>query len=246
MRAVRILLVDDEESLRLTTGANLELEGFEIVEAANADEALELARTQPFDIVLSDIRMPGLSGVDLHEKLREIAPDLPVLLMTAFTTEKEVNQAIESGVFAVLSKPFDIEDVVAVLHRALKKPVVVVVDDVESVAITTVAALRAMGLRAISAGSGEEALRLVGETQVDVCVTDLVMPGMNGLELVHKLRELDPTITVIVFSGAAQSDELMRGAVRAGAYGCLRKPLDPPQLARAIAGARNTAPPNVP
>ena len=82
MRAVRILLVDDEESLRLTTGANLELEGFEIVEAANAEQALELARTQAFDIVLSDIRMPGLSGVDLHERLREIVPDVPVLLMS--------------------------------------------------------------------------------------------------------------------------------------------------------------------
>ena len=148
--------------------------------------------------------------------------------------------------FTVLSKPFDVEDVVAVLYRALRRPVVVVVDDVESVATTTVAALNAMGLRAISAKSGEEALRVVGETQVDVCVTDLVMPGMSGLELVRQLRASDPAITLIVFSGAAQSDELMRGAVREGAYGCLRKPLDPPQLARTIAGARNMAPANEP
>jgi CheY-like chemotaxis protein len=63
---------------------------------------------------------------------------------------------------------------------------------------------------------------------------------MNGVELVRELRNLDPAITLIVFSGAAQAEELMRSAVREGAYGCLRKPLDPPQLARTIAGARNT------
>jgi DNA-binding NtrC family response regulator len=234
----RILLVDDEESLRLTIAANLELEDFEVVEAASAEEALKLAGAEQFDVVLSDIRMPGLGGVDMFIRLREQNPELPVVLMTAFTTEDEVTRAIESGVFAVLSKPFEIDVAVAALRRALRRPIVLVVDDAHSVAVTTAALLNAMGLRARAVHSGEEALRLVASEQVDVCITDLLMPGMDGVELGRRLRAIDPDMALIVFSGAAQSDELMRSAARSGAHRCLRKPLSPKELAYSVASAR--------
>lgn len=237
----RILLVDDEENLRITIAANLELEDFDVVEAASAEEALKLLKAEKFDIVLSDIRMPGLSGVQMFQKLREDNPELPVLLMTAFTTEDEVSRAIEAGVFAVLSKPFDIDAVVVSLQRALRKPIVVVVDDAPNVAETSAASLTEMGLRARAVHSGQEALELMKAHQVDICITDLMMPGMDGVELSRRLRELDPNITIIVFSGAAQSDEMMRTSARGGAYQCLRKPLDPRKLMHVIAGARNAA-----
>ena len=63
-----ILVVDDEESLRITLAANLELSGFEVVEAANGTQALEILENRAFDVVLSDIRMPGMNGVELFQK----------------------------------------------------------------------------------------------------------------------------------------------------------------------------------
>jgi DNA-binding NtrC family response regulator len=235
----RVLVVDDEEGLRITLAANLELEGFEVLEAADAEEALELVRNgERVDLVLSDIRMPGRSGVDMYLEFKRIAPELPVVLMTAFATEKSVTQAIEEGVFAVLGKPFDLERTLQTLHSALRRPVVLVVDDMPGVAETTAEALGSMGIRAKAVFSGEDAVAAMRDGAVDVCLTDLVMPGMNGLEVGDRARELDPNVIVIVFTGAAQGEQMMRQAAARGAYECIRKPLDAAGLATSIANAR--------
>jgi DNA-binding NtrC family response regulator len=238
MSSPRVLVVDDDPSLRLTLSANLELAGFEVHEAANASEALDLVSRHSFDAILSDIRMPGLDGVEMFQRLREQKPGLPVVLMTAFTDEPHVRSAIDSGVFTILAKPFDVEAALRTLHRAARRPVVVIVDDLEIFATTTAIALGDIGVRAVAVFDVEAALRVVRDDTVDVCITDLAMPGQDGIELIARLREHDPAIAVIAVSGAARSDELMRRAVGLGAIRCLRKPIDPLALARSIASAR--------
>ncbi|HUS67503.1 MAG TPA: response regulator, partial [Kofleriaceae bacterium] len=76
-----VLLVDDEEGLRTTLAANLELDGFDVVEAADGIEALAHARRRAFDLVVTDIRMPGMNGVDLFRAIRGLHPRVPVVLM---------------------------------------------------------------------------------------------------------------------------------------------------------------------
>lgn len=234
----RVLVVDDDESLRMTLVGNLDLAGFVVVESVNGLQALELVDKERFDVVLSDIRMPGIDGVEMFRRMKRAHPDLPVVLMTAFTDEPSVARAIDAGVFTVLSKPFDVDAALRTLHRAVGRPLVVVVDDVDSLAGVTAAALCEIGVRAVAAHDVESALHIVHNGTVDVCVTDLVMPGVDGIELIRRLRQLDATIAVIAFSGAPRSAELMRQATALGAYRCLRKPLDPLELARAIAEAR--------
>jgi DNA-binding NtrC family response regulator len=233
----RLLLVDDEEGLRLTLAANLELEGFEVVEAEDADAALEQLAERSFDLVLSDVQMPGRSGVELLREIKRRAPGTPVVLMTAFTEESAVDEAIYAGVFAVLAKPFDVDGVVGTLTRALRASAVLVVDDDAADAASIVGGLRAAGLRALAATGGEPALRAVAEEAIDVCVTDLMMPGMSGVETLLAMRKLAPDVTVIVFSGQEVPD-LMRRAAAAGAFHCLRKPVDVEHLLRTIARAR--------
>jgi DNA-binding NtrC family response regulator len=231
-------VVDDDESVRLTLGANLELDGFDVIDVASAEEALARLEGESFDLVLSDIRMPGIGGVGLLSALKERHPTLPVVLMTAFSNEQTVETALRAGVFTVLHKPFEIGQMVGTLQRAIRRPIVLVVDDIESVAITTAAALQEIGVRAKAVFDGESAVRAIHDEAVDVCVTDLVMPGMDGLEVTIRLREIDPSISVIVCSGVARGEAMMGNAASVGAYRCLRKPLQPEQLAHAIASAR--------
>ncbi len=238
MKPARILLVDDDESLRETLAANLELDGLEIVEADCASRALELASAEEFDAVLSDVRMPGMGGVDLFLELKRLRPELPVVLMTAFSTEDTVRRAVSAGVFAVLAKPFDVERTLRTLQRALRHPIVVVVDDTEAVATTTAEALCAGGVRAKAVFDAASALALVERGETDVCVTDLAMPAMSGVELARRVREVDPTVYVIAFSGAADGENLIRQASAEGVFRCLRKPLDPGELISNIATAR--------
>jgi DNA-binding NtrC family response regulator len=240
MNTTRILLVDDEAGLRTTLAANLELEGYEVIEAGSAEEALQKVGGLRFDLVLTDIRMPGMNGVDFFRELRRRHVDAPVVLMTGFALEDLIADGLAEGAFTVLPKPFDVQHAVDTLARAAKRPLVLVVDDTESVATTTADALRACGLRAISVLDGEAALAAVARNDVDLCVVDMVLPGMSGAEVVEKLRSRNPPVSAIAIS-SHDVPEMIRQVSAAGAFQFVRKPFSMPDLIRLIAKARGVA-----
>jgi DNA-binding NtrC family response regulator len=232
----RILVVDDESSLLMTLSANLELAGYEVLEAPDGATALALLEQKPVDLVLSDIRMPGMNGVELFHRIRELHPDMPVVLMTAFAVEDLVAEAIQDGAFTVLSKPFDIDQLVQMLAVAVRHPIVLVVDDVVQVAESTADALRASGLRAEAVFDGQAALEVVRKGTADVCVVDLVMPGMDGAELIDRIRAVAPGVVCIVVSGCDVPDLIRKAAAHAQRF--LRKPVKAAELVDAVARAR--------
>lgn len=235
-RPQRILVVDDEAPLLVTLVANLELEGFEVIEARNADEALEAVRQHELDAVLSDIRMPGRSGVELCKEIRRLRPALPVILMTAFTVEGLVREAVNEGALMVIPKPFAIETLVRLLYSAMKRPVVLIVDDAIEVAETMAAALHAVGLPARAVHDGQSAIEAFQAGDISVCVVDMVMPGLTGPELVERIHAMDPSVVVIAVSGH-DVEELFR-RVAGHATAIMKKPIEPTELLQAIASAR--------
>jgi DNA-binding NtrC family response regulator len=232
----RILVVDDELSVLLTLAANLELAGFEVREAGSGEQALELIQQESFDLILSDVCMPGISGVELHRELKRLLPEVPVVLMTAFAQEEELSEALRTGVFTVLPKPFEIGHVVQTLRRAYRRPLALVVDPVEQDAAATAAALCALGLKARTAPPGE-LLAVMQQEDVDVCVVELETAAVGAAPTLAQLRELDPSLILIVSVGES-SPQLMASAARAGVHAFLRKPLAPQQLVEHIAKAR--------
>jgi two-component system, NtrC family, response regulator HydG len=234
---VRVLVVDDEEGMRMTLAANLELEGYQVIEAKDGYEAVDLIRREPFAVVVTDIRMPGMSGLDTYREIKKIRPDTTVVMMTAFALERLVDEGLQEGVFTVLSKPFSMEHVIAVVERAARKRVVLVVDDLPEMAESLLASLEACGLRAAAVTDGASAVRLVGEGVMDVCVLDIVMPKMSGVDTLKELRGLDPNVTVIAMTGYSVPD-LVHQMIRLGAASCLQKPFLIEDLVRTIARAR--------
>jgi DNA-binding NtrC family response regulator len=237
----RILVVDDESSLMLTLVANLELEGFEATGASNPMQALSLMKEQSFDIVLSDIRMPGMSGVDLFREIKRLYPQMPVLLMSAFAMEETIRAAIDEGVFTVLPKPFDPEHVSAALLKALRRPLVLVVDDLEPDATTTAAALQSSGVNAKAIFDRGHAVQEISAGFVDVCVLDLVMPGVNVEGFLEQVRKIDASIAIIAVSGH-DVPEILKRAAAMGIYAFQQKPFNPAELVQLIARARGRAP----
>ncbi len=232
----RILVVDDEEGLRQSLAANLELEGYEVVEACDGLQAIELVCEGHFDLVITDMRMPGIDGLDTFRELRKVRPEIAVVMMTAFTLEKLVADALSEGVYTVVTKPFDIERIITLIARALAR-CVLVIDDSPEQAASMVHALRSVGLRAEGVHDGASAIDVVGRDSVDVCVLDLVMPGMDGVQTFEEIRRLDGSIPVIAVSGHSVP-EMMHRLMSMGGYTCLRKPFDMRELVRAIARAR--------
>jgi len=115
----RILLIEDDASLAGNLSDVLKQDGFEATICGRGDEGLRRASTDECDVVLTDLRLPGLGGLELVRQLHETQPRLPVVLMTAHGTIETAIEATKLGAYDYLQKPFEMEALIGVLHRAV-------------------------------------------------------------------------------------------------------------------------------
>ncbi len=119
---IRILVVDDEESIRGILNETLNMAGYEVIEASSAEEALKELSAHRFDIVLSDIRMTGLSGMQLLERIKAQRIDCEVIIMTSHASLETALEAIRLGAYDYLLKPFEeLDYILAVVKRAVER-----------------------------------------------------------------------------------------------------------------------------
>jgi nitrogen regulation protein NR(I) len=119
MSAVRICVVDDDEATRTSLAEVLTSEGYLVTQAADGVTALELGRDERFAAVLTDVRMPRMDGLALVDALHQAKPNLPIVVMTAHGTTESAIEATRRGAFEYLLKPFDMEELLAVLDKAV-------------------------------------------------------------------------------------------------------------------------------
>ena len=110
-----VLIVDDDRGIRFTLEGIIDDEGYVVRGAEDGYQAIELCKEITFQWVFMDIRMPGLNGVETYLEIKKISPNSRVVMMTGFSVEELVNQALEEGVFAVLYKPLPVEQVLNIL-----------------------------------------------------------------------------------------------------------------------------------
>jgi len=120
-KRTRVWVVDDDASIRWVLDKALGSAGFAATVFDNADDVLARVRRTPPDVIITDIRMPGTSGLDLLKALGEQLPQLPVIVMTAHSDLDSAVSAYRGGAFEYLPKPFDLEEAVALVGRALQK-----------------------------------------------------------------------------------------------------------------------------
>ena len=116
-----ILVVDDELSMREFLRILLEKEGYQVSLAVEGTNALQLAQDQPFDLMISDIRMPGMSGLELLAQVKELQPDIGVIMITAFASPDDAVTAMKNGAFDYITKPFNVDEIKRVVRAVLKK-----------------------------------------------------------------------------------------------------------------------------
>ncbi len=115
-----ILIVDDEPGVRELLGIVLEKEGHSVSTATDGAEALKLAREKPFDLVISDIKMPRLDGIHFLSSLREFDKDVPVIMITAYPSTESAIEAMKQGAYDYLIKPFKMDEIKLVVSKALE------------------------------------------------------------------------------------------------------------------------------
>ncbi len=122
LQRLRILVVDDEESLRDLLSEVLTDDGYDVTTAATAEDALRVFADDPFPLVISDIRMPGMSGIDLLKKIKAENEDTQVVIITSHASLDTAVTALREGAYDYLIKPFEDLDVIsAIVNRALDK-----------------------------------------------------------------------------------------------------------------------------
>jgi len=114
-----ILVVDDEKNYLLVLSAVLEEEGYEVLTAPGGFEALEIHKASDLDLVLTDMKMPGMDGMELLERIKAYDPDLPVIMMTAHGTIDKAVEAMQKGAYTYVLKPFDNERLILYVKKAV-------------------------------------------------------------------------------------------------------------------------------
>src|SRR5213083_1181547 len=120
-RTLRVMIVDDEEVLRDVLEVVLRREGFDVVLAASGEEALNLLDTEDVDLIILDVMLPGISGIDTLRAIRIANPNLPVVVITAFSSIYGAIEARKHGAFHYIPKPFKNEEVVLTVNKALEQ-----------------------------------------------------------------------------------------------------------------------------
>jgi DNA-binding NtrC family response regulator len=118
---MRILIVDDEEVLRDVLDAVLRREGFDVVSASTGEEALSMLDGEEIDLIILDVMLPGISGIDTMRAIRISNPYLPVIIITAFSSIDGAIDAMKQGAFHYIPKPFKNEEVVLTVNKALEQ-----------------------------------------------------------------------------------------------------------------------------
>jgi CheY-like chemotaxis protein/AraC-like DNA-binding protein len=234
-----VLAVDDEPAVRSAFRVALE-DMCDVVEAANGLAALDVLTRRAVDLVLLDERMPGMSGLELLERLRALRPDVPAALVTAVDTARTAVAAMKLGAFDYLTKPFDLEQLQAVVHRALAShggsasKIVLMGGDVGTRACVAVLfrVWWPVEVPPTVADLVSEAATTSGVVVVDVC-------SVGGVDLMRRIRARSPLTRLIVINAKERSAFV--GPRSEGCQAALRRPLRSAELFDEVAGLLHSA-----
>jgi DNA-binding NtrC family response regulator len=115
-----ILVIDDKESMRQMLAKTLESEGFEVDTARDGERGLDKAKEKRFDLILTDLKLPKMDGLEVLSSIKDLDPEVAVIVMTAYGTIETAVQAIKQGAFDFLTKPFDVDHLQVLIQRALE------------------------------------------------------------------------------------------------------------------------------
>jgi two-component system, NtrC family, response regulator HydG len=232
----RVLIVDDDIDHAESLADVIELRGHTAQLAYSGEEAIDYFRASNYDFVLLDVKLPGINGVDTFLELKKIRPTAQVMMMTGFSVEQLVAQAIDGGALGVMHKPFAATQVLELLSKVKQRGRVLIADGDRQFVDTIMPILAAAGYGIEVASTGAEALEKMIREQFDCLLLHLRLPVLSGAELYARLVEAGRTVpTVLMTGGREEAEEDAR--LRSQTCGMLFKPFDPNALLTAIGAA---------
>ena len=235
---LHILVVDYDRRMAKTLVNIFQVKGYEVEAAHSGPEALGKVAEGRFDCVLTDIKMPEMSGVELYRAIKARQPDLTVVLMTAYSTDKLVKEGLEEGAVAALTKPLDINLLLSFFSSLGRERSIVIVDDDPQFTRTLGDILRARGFAVTQVADPHDVVERVRPNGQTVLL-DMKLNDISGLEVLREIRERHPRLPVVMVTGyRAEMGPAIEAALKIGAYTCIYKPVQIEGLLQAVAEIR--------
>ena len=236
---MKVLIVDDEVEICRHLQRELKKEGCEVEYTTSPLEVIERlydAKRQemPYELLLLDLRMPGVDGFELLRRIREAQLDLDAIIITAYGDEDKAVEAVRLGAVDYLRKPISLEELHTAIFRVQQKRTqeakkalrhrILVVDDEKDMCARIRRELDKEGYQVAIAYDGVKSLDYFKNNRVDVVIADIRMPGMSGLELVRRCREINDDCVFIIITGYGDHETAIE-ALRLGVFNYLKKPV---------------------
>ncbi len=228
--------------------------GYQVLSATSGRDGLALFRAHSPRVTLLDLRMPEMDGLTVLREIRALDPQAPVIILGGGATDVQENKARELRVTDFIRKGLSLDVLVEAVNRVAQQPLrsapatpvlsngsavpeigdtVLVVDDEALVRDLLTQFLHLRGYRVLGAKDGPEALTIVEQSKPDLVILDLLLPGMNGVDVLQALRDKAYSGGVIILTGS-HNEELLKDAWALGPQEVLGKPLDLERLLTAI------------
>mgnify|MGYP006286575723 CR=1 FL=1 len=231
-RSFRVLVVDDNREFCSNVTDILELRGYEVTSAHDGQEGVEAVKGNGFDVVLLDVKMPVMNGLETYRRIKEIEPHTPVIMMSAFAVEDLIRDALREGAYGYLKKPIDFDQLFKIIQStAGEGAMVLVADDDENLCENMRQILSDRGYRVCVVNDGNEAVEKAAKNHFDIMLLDMKLPPLNGLETYLAIRRFRPDIVTVAITGYRQEmSDLVQRAIERSVYTCVEKPIDMDRL----------------
>ena len=243
MAKEKVLLVEDDEMARRSLKRVIDKEGYETLVASDGEEGLNLFRSEKPAIVITDIRMPRIDGMEVIHTVKDISPSTEIILITAYGDYDTVILALREGALDYLKKPVDLDQLILSLGRAREKIAerrkisiktsLLVLEDDKNTRDKLARVFEKEGYEVFTGQDGEEGIEIFSERKIDILLVDIKMPKKNGMEVLHEVKKLSKDCEVIMLTGYGDEDTAIQ-AMRDGAINYIRKPMDLDQIILAI------------
>jgi CheY-like chemotaxis protein len=222
-----ILVVDDEVDTCRNLSDILTDLGYRVDVAHDGPSALELVRRNAYDVALLDLRMPGMDGLELFHRIRELRSGTVGIIVTAYAGTDTTERALAAGAWQVLPKPVDFQRLLAVVEEAVGQPLVLIVDDDPDLCASLRDVLEERGYRVCLARSGKEAAGHLNDTSFRVVLIDMRLPDGDGAGVYRMVRQVNPQARTVVITGyRGEMERRVEEVLQQGADAVCYKPFE--------------------
>lgn len=243
MSKVKVLLIEDEEMTLGLLERISNKEGYKTFVSPNGYEGLEIFRREKPDIVITDIKMPKIDGMEVMHTIKNISPSTEVILVTAFGDYDTAILALRQGAIDYIKKPIDLNQLILSLGRAREKiaekkkinikPILLILEDDKNARDKLARIFEKEGYEVLTGSDGEEGIKIFSQNKIDILLIDIKMPKKNGLEVLHEVKKISEDCESIMITGYGDEDTAIE-AMHGGAINYIRKPIDLDQLLLAV------------